>query len=139
MEYRYSAHTVDQPVIQPMSQPSFPLFQPAREDPDEPVFMGLYDVIRHEVTRAALEGSDPDAITRVRFTIDLTDHIEQHLQALAYALGSSRRAMAAKLLTGAVLDTVNTLSQESRTDPESAAVFDVYCDSLAKLKQDAAA
>lgn len=122
-----------------MSQPSFPLFQPARENDLDAPLMGVFDIVRHEVMRAALEGSDPDAVTRVRFTLDLTDHIEQHLQALAHALGSSRRAMAAKLLTGAVLDAVNMLSQESHQDPESAAVFDVYCDALNKLKKDASA
>lgn len=122
-----------------MAQPSFPLFQPARDNDNDQVFMGVFDIVRHEVTRAALDGIDPDAVTRVRFTIDLPSGIEQHLQALSHALGSSRRAMAAKLLTGAVLDAVNMLNQESREEPESAAVYDVYCDALARIQKDATA
>lgn len=123
-----------------MSQPSFPLFKPIHDNDLDHIVMGVYDVVRNEVRRAALVGSDPDAATHVRFSIDISPNIEQHLQALALALGSSRRAMGAKLLTGAVLDAINTLRHEASTDdadPESAAVFDVYCDALDKLKKDA--
>ena len=120
-----------------MSQPSFPLFKPVADRDRELIVMGVDDVLRNEIRRAALTGSDPDAVTRVRFSVDLTPHIEQHLQALAHALGSSRRAMGAKLLTGAVLDAINTLRHEAtdpNADPEAAAVFDVYCDALDNIE-----
>lgn len=120
-----------------MSQPSFPLFQPTNDNDRDLIVMGVNDVIRNEIRRAALTGADPDAITRVRFSVDLPPRIEQHLQALAYALGSSRRAMGAKLLTGAVLDAINTLRYEAtadNADPEAAAVFDVYCDALENIE-----
>lgn len=125
-----------------MAQPSFPLFKPVLDSDQDHIVLGVYDVIRNEVRRAALVGADPDAATHVRFSVDVSPHIEQHLQALAHALGSSRRAMGAKLLTGAVLDAINTLRHEASmddADPESAAVFDVYCDALDKLKKDASA
>lgn len=120
-----------------MSQPSFPLFQPANDHDRDHIVLGVDDVNRNEIRRAALTGSDPDAITRVRFSVDLPPHIEQHLQALAHALGSSRRAMGAKLLTGAVLDAINTLRHEAtnpHADPEAAAVFDVYCHALDNIE-----
>jgi hypothetical protein len=63
--------------------------------------------------------------------------MEQHLQALARAMGSSRRAMAAKLLTGAILDAINTLQRADDSDVEMQAVFDEYCEALRQNRAEA--
>lgn len=122
-----------------MTQPSFPLFKPAPEPRREDMVLGVFDVVRREVLRASLDGPDPDAVERVRFSLDLDAGVEQHLQALATAMGSSRRSMAAKLLTGAIFETMNTLHRAGENQPEMQAVWEEYCDALEALRTDAAA
>ena len=118
-----------------MRQPSFPLFKPSIEPDDEGAIFGVFDVIRNEVQRAALVGSDSEAIERIRFSLDLSSPMEQHLQALASAMGSSRRSLAAKLLTGAILDAVNTLQRSDDRDVEMAAVWAEYREALETIRQ----
>jgi hypothetical protein len=118
-----------------MRQPSFPLFKPTSDEPEDGAIFGVFDVIRNEVQRAALVGSDPEAIERIRFSLDLSAPMEQHLQALASAMGSSRRSLAAKLLTGAILDAVNTLQRSDDRDVEMAAVWSEYRDALDAIRQ----
>ncbi len=122
-----------------MAQPSFPLFKPARDDwPEDPEF-GVFDVLRNEARRAAFEGSGEG--DNVRFSLDIPDWCERHLQAMATALGMSRRALGAKLLKGAILEAMNTLSREGQRkdpDPEFYAVWSEYEAALEQQQKDAA-
>jgi hypothetical protein len=97
-----------------MGQTSFPLFRPAVEEPPEDLVFSVSQALYHEVKRAALIGPDPAAIERVRLTLDVSVHTIDALQALATATGSSRRAMATKLLDAAVWEAVNDLSQNAQ-------------------------
>lgn len=130
---------MNQPGESDVSQPSFPLFKPARRHPDDEMFFSLADVVHREVMRASLDGPDPDAIEKTRFTLDLPTGIEEHLQALATAMGSSRRAMAAKLLTGAILETLTLLQQADESEVETKAVWLTYCEALDELRKARAA
>lgn len=116
----------------PVKQPEFPLLF-SRDDPHADFIHDVFSTVLKEAQRAAFVGRDDEAVERVRFSIDLPVGMNEHLQALAIALGSSRRAMATKLLTGAILEAVNAIEREgSRTDPEMhwAVVRDEYQDAL---------
>lgn len=122
-----------------MSQPTFPLFKPARTGFEEGVVRGVYDVVRNEVQRAAFDG--PGEGDHVRFNIDVPESLEVYLRALAIALGMSRRALAAKLMIGGLIEALETISKEgSRTDalPEFIAVLGEFEAALEKLKSESA-
>jgi hypothetical protein len=92
-----------------MVQRSFPLITGLEPDAPEEAIFGVFDVLRNEVHRATFVGSDPDASEPVKFTVQLSPDIDVHARALAVALGTSRRSLASKLLTGAILETLNSL------------------------------
>lgn len=120
-----------------MPQPSFPLFQPALHDPPEDMVFSVSDVLDREVRRAALEGPDPEAIERQRISLDLDSRTLDAVQALAHATGSTRRAMATKLIDAAVWQAVNELcrnAQGTNAEPEYAAVLDVFQDAYNELR-----
>jgi hypothetical protein len=122
-----------------MPQPSFPLFKPALDEPPDDLVFSVEELVDREVRRAALVGPDSDAVERIRISIDLNTHAIDALQALATALGSSRRATAAKLLNIAIWDAVNQLARrgaESNPDaePEYQAVLDVFQSAYDELR-----
>ena len=98
--------------------------------------MGLARLLDHEVKRAAFSGRDPDAIERVRFTVDLPADSDMELRALASALCSSRRALASKLLSAAVEQWVQDIQHEAREHPETefSAVLELFGEELARLR-----
>lgn len=110
-----------------MTQPSFPLFKPAIERLPEDLTFSVSDVLHREVMRAALDGPDPDAVHRQRISMDLPVHTLDALHALGAALGSTRRAIATKLLDGAVWEAVNEISRMAQDDRvEYQAVAEVF-------------
>lgn len=124
-----------------MKQPEFPLFdQLYREPPDEREGVtDVFSTIVQEAYRAAYVGRDMSDVEQVRFSVDIPDWLDEHLRALAIALGSSRRALAAKLLTGAVLEAVNHLGREGsgpNAELHFMAVNDTYVDALKDLRGD---
>ena len=122
-----------------MSPSTFPLFRPAIEEPPEDLNYGVSDLIDREVRRAALMGPDPDAVTKTQMTLDIPDIAIDALQALATAIGSSRRAMAGKLLEAAVWQAVNELHHHANDMPEYEAVRDLFTDAFNAAKQARAA
>lgn len=119
---------MNQPSESPMDQPSFPLFKPAIERPGDDAVFSVSDVLHREVMRAALDGPDADAVRRQRISLDVDHNTLDALHALGVALGSTRRAMATKLLEGAVWEAVNGLARAAADDRahEYAAVLDVF-------------
>lgn len=121
-----------------MAQPSFPLFRPALEEPPEDLVFSVSDVLEREVRRAALEGPDPAANRRVRLTLDIDVSTIDAVQALAHATGTTRRAMATRLLDGAVWEAVNELCRRAQgkdSEPEYEAVLDVFTDAHNELRR----
>jgi hypothetical protein len=119
-----------------VTQPSLPLFTRTDDEPPTDLVFGVFDVLRAEVQRACYEGADPEIEPHTRFSIDLPTGMEHHLRALATALGTSRRALAARLLSGAILDSLNSL-QQGADSHEFAAVLEEYQTALAALRKDA--
>ena len=120
-----------------MTAANFPLFKPAIEDPPEELPPSISDLLDREVHRAALVGSDPDAVARAPMTVDLPTVALDALQALANATGSSRRAMGGKLLNTAIWEAVNELArhaQGSQSLPEYEAVFYVFTEAFNELR-----
>jgi hypothetical protein len=123
-----------------MVQRSFPLTTGLEPDaPDEVVF-GVFDVLRNEAYRAAFVGVDADAPEPVKFTVQLSPDMDAHARALAVALGTSRRALASKLLTGAILETLNTLRNArghevpTREEISLTVVWDEYLEALEEIR-----
>lgn len=123
-----------------MDQPSFPLFKPAIERPADDAVFSVSDVLHREVMRAALDGPDDSAAERQRISLDVGLHTLDALHALGVALGSTRRAMATKLLEGAVSEAVNGLARmaSDRNGVEYAAVLDVFQGAWDKRRADRA-
>ena len=114
-----------------VDQPSFPLFKPAVEKLPEELTRSVSDVLHSEVMRAAMEGPDTESVERQRISLDLDVHTLDALHALGVSLGSTRRAMATKLLVGAVWEAVNDLSRMAHSDghqdhPEYQAVAELF-------------
>lgn len=120
-----------------MAALTFPLFRPVLNEPPEELPPSVSDLLDREVRRAALVGSDPDAVERAALTVDLPTVALDALQALANATGSSRRAMAGKLLNTAIWQAVNELSHHahgSQSLPEYEAVYAEFNDAFNELR-----
>ena len=121
-----------------MVQRSFPLVEGLEPDaPDELVF-GVFDVLRNEARRAAFEGPDSEADEPVKFTVQLSPTMDQHVRSLAIAFGTSRRSLSSKLLTGAILESITALSREASSDIQHTddLAFDaVWSEYLSALKE----
>lgn len=121
-----------------MKQPEFPLFEPRDRLDEERVVTDVFSTIVQEVERAAYVGRDEAAQEKVRFSVDVGEWLDRHLRALAIALGTSRRALAAKLLSGAILEAINTLEKEGQGDNAHVhfvAVRDTYLEALKELAE----
>lgn len=118
---------MNHPSESPLDQPSFPLFKPAIERLPDELTTSVSEVLHREVMRASLEGTDPTAVEHQRISLDIDVHTLDALHALGVALGSSRRAMAKKLLESAVWEAINDLSRMANDDrPEYAVVLDIF-------------
>ncbi len=127
-------------MVLTMVQRSFPLTVGLEPDAPDEVVLGVFDVLRYEAYRAAFVGGDPDAPEPVKFTVQLSPDMDAHARALAVALGTSRRALASKLLTGAIIETLNTLRTSrpdevpSREEIALSVVWDEYLEALAEIR-----
>jgi hypothetical protein len=121
-----------------VKQPEFPLFEPRERDDERDVVTDVFSTIVHEVNRAAYVGRDTSEVERVRFSVDVPDWLDLHVRALAIALGTSRRALAAKLLNGAILEAINVLQREGsgpNAEVHFIAVLDTYNDAMKDLRE----